>query len=162
MRQDEGVRLEQAFARSYLSGEGTEEERDAWERRLLEDDGALMAYLESMDKLEGHFPLLDSPGDFVDKVMVSLSAENGHSQRSGEAAPLEEGQRRGRWYEKAIFHYVIAASLTLFFLSSGVFDRLLTGEMSLFIPEGKHLSYSEQMMKATSGWLDQLMHGYRK
>jgi hypothetical protein len=47
-------------------------------------------------------------------------------------------------------------------MSSGMFDKLHTGQMELMIPKKDNsLSFSEQVIQATSGWLDQLM-GSRK
>ncbi|MFF2014379.1 hypothetical protein [Paenibacillus sp. NPDC058177] len=163
MRQDGELKQDDARARQYLAGEGSPEERDAWEQRLLEDDDALLSYLESLDELQGQFPPLENQEHFTENVMGSLSTVQKHAiHPSKEIRPAKEGQRRSRWYEQAIVHYVIAASLTLIFLSSGVFDRLFSGEIGMFVPEGKHPSYSEQMMEATSGWLDQLMNSNRK
>ncbi|MFC3745896.1 hypothetical protein [Paenibacillus sp. GCM10012306] len=163
MRQDGELQQDVARARQYIAGEGSPEERDVWEQRLLEDDDALLCYLEALDELQGQLPSLESPKHFTENVMGSLPAvQKPAKQHSEDIGPSPETQRRTRWYEQAIVHYVIAASLTLILLSSGVFDRMLSGELGVFIPEGKHSSYSQQIKQATSSWLDYLMNGNRK
>jgi hypothetical protein len=89
-------------------------------------------------------------------------AKMAESSAELEQVAVEEGGRRYRWYEKTIFHYAVAASLTLLIMSSGMFDKLHTGQMELMIPKKDNSpSFSEQVIQATSGWLDQLM-GSRK
>jgi len=138
---------------AYLTGQGTAAERENWEEILLEDEDALSLYIASLEEAQDNLPPLNDPLDFTLKVMEGLSVIDGLSIQK-----LTE-PRRTRWYEKAVFHYVVAASLTLVFLSSGVFDKLLTGNMDVVVQTSDAgPSYTEQAMQATSGWLNQLMN----
>ncbi|WP_410514856.1 hypothetical protein PaeBR_10985 [Paenibacillus sp. BR2-3] len=131
---------------AYLTGQGTADERENWEELLLGEEDALSLYIEALEDMQDELPVLVDPVSFAAKVMEGFSEDR------------SEEPRRNRWYEKAIFHYVVAASLTLVFLSSGVFDKLLSGNMDVIVQTSdKGPSYSEQVMQATSGWLDQLM-----
>ncbi|MDQ0192937.1 hypothetical protein [Paenibacillus wynnii] len=136
--------------KTYLTGQGTPGEREKWEDILLEDEEALSLYMESLDELQDEIPELVDQGSFVNRVIEGLQVTD----------KIIGPQRltRKRWYERTLFHYAVAASLTLLFMSSGVFDRLMTGNMDVVVQnDNGGLSYSEQVMQATSGWLEQLM-----
>lgn len=145
-------------ASAYLQGTGSVRDREEWECQLLEDEDALSEYIEALDEHQDVLPRLEEPLVFVDNVMRSWNELAAVPEVSDESAFILEEPRRNRWYEKAIFHYTIAASITVLFLLSGVFDRLLIDEMSATVQmKDEDPSYSEQMMLATSGWLDQLI-----
>jgi len=144
---------------AYLSGQGRPEERDSFEELLLENEEDLLIYMESLDMTWEKMPSLENPQAFAEHVMDRLTVNAMVPAAVESAGQATEEPRRSRWYEKAIFHYVIAASLTLLFLSSGVFDRLLTGDMNVVIEASVNSpSFSEQAMRAASGWLEQLMN----
>lgn len=155
---DERTSREQAKA--YLTGQEKDLQREEWERWLLEDEETFASYMEMLDEVESELPSLENSSAFVERVMEDWAGTIAESTTGEKEAVKEEGTRRYRWYEKTIFHYTVAASLTLLFMTSGMFDKLLTGEMKLVVPKKDNSpTYSEQMMQATSGWLDQIMDG---
>lgn len=148
-----------ALAKAYLEGQGDAVDREVWEQLLLEDEDVFVSYMEMLDELEEELPPLENSTAFTERVIEEWADRLAPSTELEQISD-KEGKRRYRWYEKTIFHYAVAASLTLLIMSSGMFDKLLTGEMELVIPkEDNSLSFSEQMMQATSGWLDRLMDG---
>ncbi|MEK5398223.1 hypothetical protein [Paenibacillus sp. FSL K6-2859] len=156
---DDPIQREQAKA--YIEGHMEEAVREDWEQLLLEDEESLTSYMEMLDELQEELPLLENSSAFTERVMGDW-AKMAESSAAFEQVAVEEGGRRYRWYEKTIFHYAVAASLTLLIMSSGMFDKLHTGQMELMIPKkDSSPSFSEQVIQATSGWLDQLM-GSRK
>lgn len=143
----------------YLKGLGSDRERERWEDILLEDEQALSIYMDTLEELEDEFPELGDHLAFTNGVMKNLADRISPSVEQKLDARGTVGSRQIRWYEKQMVHYVVAASLTMVFLSSGVFDRLLTGNMEIVVESGSNpSSYSEQMMQATSGWIEQLMN----
>lgn len=136
----------------YVRGEGTYEERSNYEELMLSDDRVFTWYMQVLGEFDSELPDLPDPDGFVDGV-VAHEEIIPYSQRT--AWPHQEHPKR--WYERAIFHYTIAASITMLFLFTGAFDQLLPGEISGDIPLSKQPSYSEQWMEKTSGWLDQLL-----
>lgn len=147
-------------AKAYFTDQEADVEREEWERLLLEDEETLAAYMEMLDEVESELPSLENSSAFVEKVMEDWAGTIAESTSVEGGGVKEEGTRRTRFYEKSIFHYTVAASLTLLIMSSGMFDKLLTGEMELVAPKKDNSSsYSEQMMQATSGWLDQIIDG---
>lgn len=145
-------------AKAYLEGQDIDMDTDEWERVLLEDESTLTAYMDMLDELQEELPSLENSSAFTERVMVDWAELQGASVDIAQAVGKEEGPRRYRWYEKTVFHYAVAASLTLLIMSSGMFDKLLTGQMELIVPKKDDSpSYSEQIMHATSGWLEKLM-----
>ncbi|WP_379129324.1 hypothetical protein [Paenibacillus sp. sgz500958] len=145
--------------KAYLSGKGSEIERNDLEHTLLEDEEALALYMEALDELEDELPALGDTVSFATGVMDRLQQDRTPTQVATEGKSGLEQPRRSRWYDKPIVHYVVAASLTLLFLSSGVFDKLLSGNMDVVVQQSIHApSYSEKAMQTASGWLDQLMN----
>jgi len=142
--------LDKNQLKTYLTDQGTPEERENWEDVLLEDEEALSLYMEMLDEFQEELPELEDQASFVNKVMVGMEGR----------IIVNEPRRAARnpWYQRPIFHYIVAASLTLLFMSSGVFDRLMTGKMDVVLPKDSGLSYSEQVMEKTSGWFEQLMN----
>jgi hypothetical protein len=157
---DDPIQREQLKA--YIEGHMEEAMREDWEQLLLEDEESLTSYMEMLDELQEELPSLENSSAFTEKIMGAWVKPMAESSALVEQVAVEEGGRRYRWYEKTIFHYAVAASLTLLIMSSGMFDKLHTGQMELMIPKKDNLpSFSEQVIQATSGWLDQLM-GNRK
>lgn len=147
------------LTRAYLKGQGAAVDREVWEQLLLEDEDVFVSYMEMLDELEEELPPLENSSAFTERV-IEKWADRLESPTELEQISNKEERRRYRWYEKTIFHYAVAASLTLLIMSSGMFDKLLTGEMELVVPKKDNSpSFSEQMMQATSGWLDRLMGG---
>ncbi|WP_449601840.1 hypothetical protein [Paenibacillus sp. Marseille-Q9583] len=158
-RGDDPIQREQAKA--YIEGHMDAAIREDWERLLLEDEETFTSYMKMLDELQEDLPSLENSSVFTERVMGEW-ANLTESSEVLEQMTVEEGGRRYRWYEKTVFHYAVAASLTLLIMSSGMFDKLHTGQMELMISKKDNsLSFSEQVIQATSGWLDQLM-GSRK
>ncbi|WP_339319905.1 hypothetical protein [Paenibacillus sp. FSL R10-2734] len=154
-RGDDPIHREQANA--YIEGQMDEAIREEWERLLLEDEETFNSYVGMLDELQEDLPSLENSSAFTERVMGDW-AKMTESSAALEQVAVEEGGRIYRWYEKTIFHYAVAASLTLLIMSSGMFDKLLTGQMELIVPKKDNSpSFSEQVIQATSGWLDQLM-----
>lgn len=147
-------------AKAYFTDQETDVEREEWEQLLLDDEETFATYLEMLDEVECELPSLENSSAFVEKVMENWASYSSDSTNVTQIIVKEESTRRVRFYEKAFFHYTVAASLTLLIMSSGMFDKLLTGQMELVVPKKENsATYSEQMMQATSGWLDQIMDG---
>lgn len=158
----ENERTNRERAKSYFTDQEADVEREEWERLLLEDEETFASYIKMLDEVESNLPSLENSSAFVEKVMEDWAGTITPSTRVEQVVVKEEETRRYRWYEKSIFHYAVAASLTLLIMSSGMFDKLLTGEMELIVPRNDQsptYTYTEQMMHATSGWLDQIMDG---
>ncbi|SEL83058.1 hypothetical protein SAMN04488688_10692 [Paenibacillus sp. cl141a] len=136
----------------YVRGEGSLEERTSYEELMLTDDGVLEIYMQVLSELDPELPGMADPEAFAEQVV-----EHEQIKPYTPKAPLRIQERPKRWYERAIVHYAIAASITMLFLFTGAFDRLLPSEISGQVPLSDTPSYSEQWVEKTTGWLDRLL-----
>ncbi|KOP68893.1 hypothetical protein AMS62_29320 [Bacillus sp. FJAT-18019] len=136
----------------YIRGEGTAEERSNYEELMLSDDSVLTLYMQVLEELDSELPNLPDPEAFADELVA-------HEQIKPYAhrAAMQNQERPKRWYERAIVHYTIAASITMLFLFTGAFNQLLPGETNGNNSLSNTPSYSEHWMEKTTGWLDQLL-----
>lgn len=134
---------------AYIRGEFAPEHTDWMESLLLEDEEAFSHYIQAME-MEAHgLPLLTDPDGFVEQVMQQVEIPE------TTAKPSELKDKGRRWYEHRLFHYAIAACLTLIFLSAGWFDKLTPVQQQVDAHVSKG-SYSDELVKVTTGWLDRM------
>lgn len=134
---------------AYIRGETPQGLTEWMETLLLEDEAAFSLYMQAMDMEADGLPVMENPEHFVQNVMNQLvSAEVNHIH-------MEQKDNRRRWYEHRLFHYAIAACLTLIFLSAGWFDKLTPGPQQVNAHTNK-ASYSEELVRVTTGWLDRI------
>lgn len=134
---------------AYVRGELLPERAEWLESLLLEDDRALELYLQALAVEEASLPVLESPVLFAQHVMNRIETSE------TKVVNMEKKENRRRFYEHRLFHYVIAASLTLIFLSAGWFDRLTPGPAQA-AKLAEKTSISEELVKVTTDWLDRL------
>lgn len=140
------------LAERYIKGECSSEAAASWEALMLSDDTALEVYIQAMSEMDSELPDMTDPDDFTDRVLVNEDIIPYRSR----VIPLSS-DRPGRWYEKPLFHYTVAASITLVFMFSGAFDQLFPEEAKHRLPQSQSPSYSEQLMEKTTNWLDRIM-----
>ncbi|OAB44338.1 hypothetical protein [Paenibacillus glacialis] len=134
----------------YINGGCTMEQEQYWETLLLEDTEAMDLHIQLLSSVELSMPDMMDSIQFTDNVMNRISV---HLYKQDERYI----EYRRRWFEHPIFHYAVAACVTLLFLSTGLFDKLVTGDLNVIAKEQKQTTpYSEQMMDITVTWLDQL------
>ncbi|MEC0089665.1 hypothetical protein [Paenibacillus macquariensis] len=139
------------LAQLYINGGCTMEQEKSWETLLLEDTEAMDLHIQLLSSVELSMPDMMDSIQFTDDVMNSIPFHLYEKEESR----IE--QQRRRWFEHPIFHYAVAACVTLLFLSTGLFDKLVTGDLTVIAKEQKQTTpYSEQMMDITVTWLDQL------
>ncbi|EHB64462.1 MULTISPECIES: hypothetical protein [Paenibacillus] len=145
------IQERKAMTERYIKGEAAPEERALYEERLLSDDSLLELYMEALSRQDG-LPDLPDPALFADRVMNHEKIKP-YPRRAAAYA----SDRPKRWYEKAIVHYAIAASVTLLFLFTGAFERLQSVSPEQGAPLSQSPSYSDQLVEKTSGWIDSLL-----
>lgn len=138
-------------AATYIKGECTAEEASSWEALMLSNDAVLDVYMQVMSEMDSELPAMSNAEAFADRVL----ADEEVVPYQNRVVPLSSDRPR-RWYERSLFHYTVAASITLVFMFSGAFDRLFPEDANHKSQVSHSPSYSEQLMKKTTGWLDQL------
>ncbi|WP_052675765.1 hypothetical protein [Paenibacillus sp. IHBB 10380] len=135
------------WAQNYITGIANKEEQQIWEVLLIDDPEALEIHMQLLTCEELQLPDLEYPSQFTDTVMNQLPKEPYCK------APISSESKR-RWYEHSFVHYAVAACLTVIFLSTGLFDKVMYPDLSTQDTyEG--VSFSNQMMNITINWLDQ-------
>ncbi|MWV44667.1 hypothetical protein GRF59_13695 [Paenibacillus sp. HJL G12] len=135
---------------AYIRGEVSPRRAEWMESLLLADEQAFTLYMQAMDLEAQALPALEEPEHFANKVMDQL----GSSGEKINPLPAEPKDRNRRWYEHRMFHYAIAACLTLIFLSAGWFDKLTLDPQQA--GHAGRVSYSEELVRVTTGWLDRM------
>ncbi|WP_083656984.1 hypothetical protein MKY66_18705 [Paenibacillus sp. FSL R5-0766] len=130
----------------YIEGHMSETQANRMEQLLLEDPDAMDIYLEALG-IHGELPPLPDPAGFADSVMHRIEGiQSSKSQRKSRAG------RNRRWLEHKVFHYAVAACLTLIFLSSGLFDKVAPYHK---FQDGDHRgSFTEKWTETATSWLD--------
>lgn len=154
----------------YIRGELESEMEEQLEDLLRKgDDETFQSYMQamtlSMDVKEDDapFPNLQDAEAFTDSVMASILLLDEAECKdkigiTGEnVVQVNRSLKRSRVYRnQPLFHYIIAASITLILLTSGMFDLLTSSasHVNRAIKEQSGPSFSETMMDATHGWMN--------
>lgn len=130
----------------YVRGNVDAGKAERMEALLLGDEAAFAAYEEALSSLEQELPKPADEGAFMRSVLAALP----------ETEPRPPMNKRAkRWSRHPLFHYAIAASVTVLLLSGGFFDRLAAGANHMMdLNRSQDASISRQMMDAAAGWLD--------
>ncbi|MGG6311981.1 hypothetical protein [Paenibacillus macerans] len=130
----------------YIRGNAEPEAQGRMEALLLRDEAAFAAYAEALSSLEQELPEPEDEAALMRAVLGALPREE---------QQLKPAKRTHAWSRHPLFHYVIAASITLLLLTGGFFDRMTAGAGEL-LNRPQQPSLSKQMMEAATGWLDGL------
>lgn len=144
MSKKEGYTIQQWT--DYIDGRISGHQAMLMEQFLLNEPDAMEGYLEALD-MERSYPQLPNSVAFTDYVMnrIESMAPDGKTRNS-------RGERSRRWFEHRVFHYTVAACLTLIFLSSGLFDKVAPYHK---FQEGDSAgSFTEKWTEAATSWLD--------
>lgn len=98
----------------YVKAQLPEELRDSYEAHLYECEDCMNTYLQAMELSESSLPDLEDGSQLTNVIMQQIGGTNlkrcATNQRSFKQHPL--------------FHYIIAAAMTIVFMFSGVFQSI--------------------------------------
>lgn len=98
----------------YVKGHLSEEFRDSYEAHLYECEDCINTYLQAMEISESSLPDLKDGSQLTEAIMNEIGGTDlkrcATSQRPFNQHPL--------------FHYIIAAAMTIVFMFSGVFQSI--------------------------------------
>ncbi|MEX1029406.1 MAG: hypothetical protein WDZ91_05070 [Paenibacillaceae bacterium] len=127
--------------------QGGEVDRASMDAHLLECDDCMEIYLVSLEELQEDLPQLTDITLFADVVLEHVRL-----------LPKRNIKRldKRRWYTNTLFHYTIAASLTLLLVSSGLFNQMLdrVSQLSQDTEQAEQMSVSDQLTNKAGKWLD--------
>ncbi|MCM3783965.1 hypothetical protein M3231_13370 [Neobacillus mesonae] len=131
----------------YIQGEMTGAEREELDRLLLENEEALDSYLMALERHS--MSSLSDADSFTTQVMEQVQALSSKQEKQ-----VRKSNRFRHLLNNKIVHYTLAASITMLFISTGVFDRVAPGNFDIGTEDKK--PYSEKMMEKATGWLDEI------
>lgn len=138
----------QAIWKKYILGELAPEQAERMEILLQKDELMFQVYMQELMRVEEELPTLQDEDLFVESVYSKLP----DLPRKQDVSST--GIRR-RW-DHPLFHYTIAASITLLLLGGGVFDRLSDGASEVMRRQSGDIPLSDQLMERTSEWMERM------
>ncbi|NEU31759.1 hypothetical protein GN156_13390 [bacterium LRH843] len=132
--------------KTYAKDEVNEEKRSLYEQHLYTCDQCMDLYMEAIESIQGEIPTIEEPSAYINEVMSRIPFERTTS-------PIVETEKKKKWYEEKLFHYVLAAAMTFLLMATGVFSEL-TNVTTQFEQNHNHSSLTENVLNKTTTLLD--------
>ncbi|MBS4175610.1 hypothetical protein [Bacillus sp. FJAT-49736] len=97
----------------YTRGELDSATQKKYEDHLYDCDQCLTVYLEAVDAEEKLLPVMNNEDTFTDLIMQQVESQKKATK-----------PQKQSFYQKAVFHYLVAAAMTIILMTSGVFSHL--------------------------------------
>lgn len=142
----------------YINDELPDDERNCCEEHMTACDSCLELYMSCLDRAAERLPQPDMH-TLTERTMLRWDE---HMQQQGESSAGRQTNRRlsRSWMRHPIFHYAVAAAITLILMGSGVF-QMFAQQVNALDPRAQaetdpvqHRSFSNQLMNKTIGMLD--------
>lgn len=110
----------------YAEGQLPDEERRAYEAHLSSCESCLEWYMQSLERAACAYPELEDEARFTEAVMARIDLEHPLSPPafSMKKAKLGQTRRVPAFTRNPLFHYTVAAVITVILMSSGAFQSL--------------------------------------
>ncbi|MFK9092060.1 anti-sigma factor family protein [Bacillus salipaludis] len=156
----------------YVKDEISEGNREELENHLYTCDQCLENYLEAVSANETSLPVLSNQSNFTDQVMAMVTPK-AVPDTINDLSMMEtvrlvpdtvntinsKVSRKKRFYQQAVFHYLLAAAATIVLMFTGAFQSLATYAGNLESPrlvQEKKPSVTEGVINKTFAWMDSL------
>ncbi|UCZ53526.1 zf-HC2 domain-containing protein [Bacillus shivajii] len=127
----------------FVNGELPDETRQEFEDHLFTCDACMNLYIEAIEESSRNLPSVNNEKAFTDSVMSKVETDFSSSN-------VTEQEKTNRpFYQKTAFHYVVAASLTIVLMSSGVFQSITS-----YVDDLQRSTLSEESPSITAQILD--------
>ncbi|MFE8701335.1 hypothetical protein ACFYKX_12085 [Cytobacillus sp. FJAT-54145] len=136
--------------KKYASDEIDEKSRERYEKHLYSCDLCVEVYFQVVSELENELPALSNEDSFTDIIMEKI-------EESKSATRIHAG-KKVPFYQRAIFHYTLAAAMTLLLTTTGVFQSISTYVENVQSPiaQEKKSSVTEGIVDRTFAWMDSI------
>ena len=101
--------------RHYVKDELEEKVREQYDEHLYGCDQCLTLYSEAVEAVDQQFPMMTK--NATDEVMRKIVEQKMVDQPTI--------MKKASFYQKAVFHYILAAAMTVLLMSSGIFSQLV-------------------------------------
>ncbi|PKR84013.1 anti-sigma factor family protein [Heyndrickxia camelliae] len=99
----------------YVRGELDSATEQQYDDHLYSCDQCLSVYLEAVEAQEQLLPAMSNEDSFTEMVMQQIEGQKRKTVGQSKKQSL---------YQKASFHYLVAAAMTILLMTSGVFSHL--------------------------------------
>ncbi|MBS4191857.1 hypothetical protein KHA94_16950 [Bacillus sp. FJAT-49705] len=137
----------------YVKNELNKDVREGFENHLYGCDQCLDLYLQAVAEEESQLPIMLNEADFTDSIMASIAEyKNNHIERP------QVRKKSKSFYQSALFHYSIAAAMTILLMTTGVFQSITKYAENVQSPsfKEKETSMTEGIVNKTFAWMDSL------
>lgn len=125
----------------YVNDEIEGNVREFFDDHLYSCEQCLALYLQVVEDQSTHLPVLSNEDEFTNLVMAKVKSDR-------KVIPF---------HQKTIFHYIIAAAMTLLLMSTGVFQSMTKYVDHVENPlEVKMPSMTEGLVNKTFAWMDSI------
>lgn len=136
---------EQTLWDSYISGTMNSEEEEHLEALLLQDEQAFKAYAAVLFSQESTLPGPEDEELYLQRLLGALPQEK--------VKPVLP-ERSKTWSRHPIFHYGVAAAITVLLMGCGLFDQMSSGTSEWINRPQQAAPLSERMLDMTVRWVD--------
>lgn len=154
----------------YVKDELTSAERAACEAHLDSCDACFDLYMQCLEQAGDLLPEIEDREAFSGAVMIRWEQEMPPTRLVKRVPEQSKRKLRIPWIQHPVFHYTVAAAITLILMSTGVFQSLVQQMERFDTAAGKkveeeavlHVSVSEKLMNKTIGMLDSIQPKYER
>ncbi|TYR73680.1 hypothetical protein FZC79_17545 [Rossellomorea vietnamensis] len=126
--------------------------REQYEEHLYSCDHCMEIYLAALQFNETSLPALPDALRFTDQVMADVLAGK---QKETPGAGKEE-----KFYQRAAFHYIVAAAMTILLMTTGVFQQMIGFAEEFQRNSGP--SVTTELMNKTTDFINNVENETRK
>jgi predicted anti-sigma-YlaC factor YlaD len=132
----------------YVKNEMDGSVREDVETHLYSCDQCLDIYLQVLESEDSELLKIQNETQFTESLMASIADINKKN------VSLGEGKKS--FYQSSAFHYLLAAAMTIFMMSTGVFQSITKVADTVQSPQTfQHSpSFSEGLINKTFTWMD--------
>ncbi|MEX2414581.1 MAG: hypothetical protein WD424_00440 [Paenibacillaceae bacterium] len=132
--------------------QGGEFDCTSMDTHLLECDDCTEFYLVALEELHEYLPELTNITAFTEGVLERIGPLPKYKPIT------QQPIANKKWYINTLFHYTIAASLTLVLVGSGIFDHMVDRvlQISQETEQAQKTSVSDQLTNKAGKWLDSI------
>ena len=114
--------------RLYVEDQLDEDKREKFEDHMYECAQCMALYMKAVEEQEESFPVMFDDVKITDRIMDEISKLSNSQRSAFLSVDGVSGHRKGNSptsiYQKPIFHYVVAAAMTIILMSTGVFHSI--------------------------------------
>lgn len=138
---------------NYVKNEFDQDVREEYENHLYTCDQCLDVYLEAVTAAESELPEMMNDIDFTNSIMAQIAESYPPSVNV-----VKKRKESRPFYQTAIFHYTVAAGMTILLMTTGVFQSITQYTVSVQTPsfQEKRTSVTEGIVDKTFAWMDSL------